>query len=109
MDVDAHDLVVGTRSQVFAVRRKANSVYGARMMTHGSKLLGSIVSWIVRIVNSFCRPNSDMPICGCSRQKAMHNSKTGDAHTSGRRDQSGSVRRDMTAIDFEVFLLSTMR
>ena len=62
-DVDAHNLVIRTRSQIFAVGGKAHGMDCARVMAHGGELPWLVVIGIIAMVDGFGRPYPDVSVC----------------------------------------------
>lgn len=60
--IDAHNLVVGTRGQVFSISREAHRVDGARVVAHSRQLFGLGVVCIGAIADRVRRPDSHMSI-----------------------------------------------
>lgn len=105
--VHAHDLIVRPRSQEFAAGRESDGMNCAGVIAHGSQLSRFGVIWIAGIVDGIRRPNADMAVCVALLSLQFFH---GDVVlTSSSGDQSRTIRRDVTAVNIEVLLLSTMR
>lgn len=62
--VDAHNLVIRSGGEIFAIGREANSMNGAGVVAHRSQLSRFGVVGVAGIVDGIRRPNSNMAICG---------------------------------------------
>ena len=84
--IHTHDLIVGTRCQVFPMRRESDRVDGARVMADGCQLLRLRIFGVSRVEDSLGRPYSDVSICGGSIYGVL-----GDGASRGSSAASGST------------------
>ena len=83
---------------------------GARVVTHGSKLLGLAIIGIGSVVDGFGRPDPDMAIYSCQTMTILSLALRSFKHvTSSGCDQPSSVWGDMAAIHLKVLFLATVR
>jgi hypothetical protein len=113
--IDADYLVVCAGCQVFAVRGEADRVDGARVVAHSCELLRLRVFGVGRIENRLGGPYTDVSICegsisiGFRGGASRMSSAIVDGRTSGCRNQTRPIGRDVTAVDFEVFEIACVR
>lgn len=75
------------------------------MITHGSQLFWFVVFCIRGVVNGLGRPDTNVAICEGSTYKSRNDAIECERTTS-RGDQTLAVWRDMTAVNFEIFLFA---
>ena len=84
-------------------------MYGARMVAHGGQLSGLVVGWVDDIVDGCCGPDADKAIYqyACQSWNQFHRFAEHFV-TSSSRDKPRSIWRNVTAVNLEILLLSTM-
>jgi hypothetical protein len=107
--IDTYYLIVGAGCQVFAVRREADCVDSARVVAYSCELLWFRVVGVCRVEDGFSGPYANVSICQKSINTVFHrgalrmSSAALSERTSGCRNETRSIGRDVTAVNFKVF------